>query len=280
MPSRSPPAAGGSRRAASVPADCPAAAAGAGRRPRRPRPARRLDLGVRRRVGVGDVVGPGRGAECGVDGRRRVVERQHRPVRTGRADRDRGARPGGLQGGLRRPAVGPREQPEAQHDGVAVEQLVGVALGRQGRRRDAAAGDRRVLVEPRGAAVGVHERVDSCTSRRTPAPFVARAMVAEASDRQAVVLRPGGRVAHAVDGRDVREQVDHGLGPLDRAPAAGTPRRTRRPRRHVPRGPRAARGRVERVTPVTSWPAASRWWTVRRPMTPVGPVMTMSLMPN
>ena len=57
---------------------------------------RGIDLGVRRRVGVGDVVGPGRDAQRRGDRRRRVVQPHRRPVRAGRSGRDRGAAARGL----------------------------------------------------------------------------------------------------------------------------------------------------------------------------------------
>ena len=119
--------------------------------------------------------------------------------------------------GLRRPAVGSDEQPEAQHDGVAIEQLERVALGRQGSRRHAAASNRRVLVEPRVAAVGVHER-----DRLLHEPFHAGGL-GGARDRRrrlgahAVVLLPGGRIGHAIGARDVRQQVHDGVRPVKRA---------------------------------------------------------------
>jgi hypothetical protein len=75
----------------------------------------------------------------------------------------------------------------------AVEQLVRVALRGQRGRRDAAAGDRRILVEPTIAAVGVHERdrflhesLDASGSRG------ARDRGSRGLGAHAVVLRPGG----------------------------------------------------------------------------------------
>ena len=135
----------------------------------------------------------------------------------GGPSRDRGAAARGLQRGLRGPAVGSDEQPEAQHDGVAVEQLARVALGRQRGRRHAAAGDRRILVEPRVAAVGVHER-----DRLLHEPLHAGGL-GGARDRRrrlgahAVVLLPGGRIGHAIGARDVGQQVDDGVRPVERA---------------------------------------------------------------
>ena len=92
-----------------------------------------------------------------------------------------------------------------------------MALGRKRRRRHAAAGHRRVLVQPRVAAVGVHER-DRLLHEPADAGRLGRA-----GDRRrrlgahTVVLRPGGRIGHAIGPRDVGQHVDDGVGPGERA---------------------------------------------------------------
>src|SRR3954466_6556821 len=48
----------------------------------------------------------------------------------------------------------------------------------------------------------------------------------------------------------------------------------------APRPSSRSRPTAERVTPVTRWPAANSARTARRPMTPVDPVTTISLMPG
>ena len=86
-----------------------------------------------------------------------------------------------------------------------------VALGRQRGGRHAAAGDRRILVEPRVAAVGVDEGDRLLDEPLHPGG------VRGARDRRrrlgahAVVLRPGGPIRHAIGRRHVGEQVDDGV---------------------------------------------------------------------
>ena len=183
-----------------------------------------------------------------------------------------------LQRSLGGPAVGPHEEPEAQDDGVAAEQLACVALGGQRGGRHAAAGDRRILVEPPVAAVGIDEG-----DRLLHEPLHAGGLRGARDRRRgvgahAVVLRPGGRIGHAIGARDVGEQVDDAVRPVEGALEGSLVE-------HVgPDGARAealqplaaARGAGDAMT---RWPAAISSRTARRPMTPVEPVITISFMP-
>ena len=178
---------------------------------------RGIDLGVRRRLGVGDVVGPGRSAQRRDDRRGRVVEPDRRLVGVGWAGRDRDSSARGLERSLAGLAVGSEEQPEAQHHRVAVEQLAGVALRGQRGRRHTAAGDRRLLVEPGVTAVGVHERDRLLHEPPDVSDLRGARDRRRRMGAQAVVLLPGGRIAHALGARDVRQQVHDGVRAVERA---------------------------------------------------------------
>ncbi len=96
-----------------------------------------------------------------------------------------------------------------------------VALRRQRCRRDAAAGDRRILVQPLVAAVRVHER-----NRLLDEPLRAGGLGGARHRRRrfsahAVVLLPGGGISDAISTWDVRQQVDNSFRPVERATQRG-----------------------------------------------------------
>ena len=195
--------------------------------------------------------------------------------RAAEARRDPAAR--GLDVGLREVAVRPDEEAEAQDDRVAREELRRVRLGDQRRRGRAAAGDRRVLVEPGVAAVGVEEgerlldepRGAGVLRRPRDRPRTRRAAAGRS--------RPMRRRRHPVGGRDVGEEVDDGVRARERG-RQGRPRsKTSASTARAPRSSSSRRPRADRVTPATRWPAASSSRTARRPTTPVAPVMTIEL---
>ena len=180
----------------------------------------------------------------------------------------------GLDVGQREAAVRPDEEAEAQHDRVAAEELRRVGLGGQRGRGRGAAGDRRVLVEPGVAAVGVHEGERLLDQARGAGDLRRPGDDGRRLAAQAVVLVPGAGRRHALGGRDVGEQVDDGVRAGERVVRAASSKTSASTAR-APRPSSSRRPRADRVTPVTRWPAASSSRTARRPTTPVAPVITM-----
>ena len=129
--------------------------------------------------------------------------------------------PRGLDVGQSEAAVGPDEEAEAQHDGRRRTAPSALASAIERGRRRGAAHDGRVLVEPRVAAVGVHERERLLDQ----APGAGRLRRQRDDGRrlaaQPVVLVPRAGRRHALGGRDAGEQVHDGVGAGERVGHGG-----------------------------------------------------------
>src|SRR3954449_2047533 len=121
--------------------------------------------------------------------------------------------------------------------------------------------------------------IDSCTSRCTRAARAARATAADASVRKRSFSAQAARSAmRSVLGMCVSRLMTTSAPSNARRSAASS--KTSASTVAAPRLSIRSRPRAERVTPVTRWPAARSSRTARRPMTPVDPVTTISLMPG
>jgi hypothetical protein len=175
---------------------------------------RGVGFGPRGRVGVGDVVRPGRGGQGGGHRGAGVVEPHRGDVRARRAQAGRHPAAGLRELRLRLVAVGRHEQAEAQDRGVA--ERLGRALGVQAGGGGAGRLDRRVLVEPAVAAVGVEQDdrlLHEALRARLPRRLRDRPRGLAA---QPVGLPPRPREGHPLDRRDARQQVHHRVGAGER----------------------------------------------------------------